>query len=221
MKYFKRSIFAAFALSTSALFGGSITVGVNNGGNTAPFSAVGTRYQEAYASSLFSSPIAITGIDFFRSTVGPLGTGTYQLSLSTIAGPVNSLSNVNFNGNLGPNNATFSVMTLSGAAPSVLSFSGGPFNYNPAQGNLLLDIQITNNGANGNATFEDGDSGGPSTIERYQNFADSNVGFGLVTEFDFGSVSSAPEPGTFVLLGVGLFGIAGWRFRRVWGPAGA
>ncbi len=47
-------IVAALAVSTSALFGGSITVGVNNGGNGFPFGASGTRYQEAYSSSLFS-----------------------------------------------------------------------------------------------------------------------------------------------------------------------
>jgi hypothetical protein len=52
---------------------------------------------------------------------------------------VNSLSNVNFNSNLGANNAAFASMALSGTAPSVLSFTGGPFNYDPSQGNLLLD----------------------------------------------------------------------------------
>src|ERR1700730_6177445 len=135
MKYFKRLIVVVFAVSTSALFGGSITVGVNNGGNAFPFGASGgTRYQEAYSSSLFSGPIAITGIDFFQSGAGgTLWGGTYQLSLSTISASVTSLSSVNFNSNLGANNAIFTVMPLSGTAPSVLSFAGGPFNYDPSQ----------------------------------------------------------------------------------------
>jgi hypothetical protein len=143
VKYFKQLFVVVFAVSSSALFGGSITVGANNGGNGFPFGASGTRYQEAYSSSLFSGPITITGIDFFRSGAsGTLGSGTYQLSLSTISGSVNSLSNVNFNSNLGANNAAFASTALSGTAPSVLSFTGGPFSYDPSQGNLLLDSRL-------------------------------------------------------------------------------
>jgi hypothetical protein len=74
VKYFKQLFVVVFAVSSSALFGGSITVGANNGGNGFPFGASGTRYQEAYSSSLFSGPITITGIDFFRSGAsGTLG----------------------------------------------------------------------------------------------------------------------------------------------------
>ena len=216
---FLKPVVAALAVSTSALFGGSITVGVNNGGNGFPFGASGTpgnRYQEAYSSSLFSGPITITGIDFFRSGVnGTLWGGTFLLSLSTISANVNSLSNVFFNSNLGANNALFASMTLSGAAPAVLSFTGGPFLYDPSQGNLLLDISIANLANNSpSAAFEDENGSGPPTIARYQNFGFGTVGYGLVTQFDAGAVAT-PEPGTLGLLGVALIGMAGWRLRRV------
>jgi hypothetical protein len=213
MKYFNRLIVVALAVSASALFGGSITVGVNNGGNGAPFGAFsGTRYQEAYSGSLFSSPIAITGIDFFQSgAVGTLRGATYQLSLSTISASVNSLSNVNFDSNLGPDNAIFATLALSGNAPSVLIFTGGPFSYDPSQGkNLLLDMKITNPTSGATAFFKDENGSGPSTIARYQDAGlFGTVGYGLVTQFDSGAATSAPEPGTFVLLSVALIGMAG------------
>jgi hypothetical protein len=216
-KYFCRLVVAS-AISTSSLFAASLTVGTNTGGNAFPFGqpvgGVGTRYQEAYSSTLFSGPIAITGIDFFLSSAGTLWGGTYTLSLSTISADVNTLSDSNFDSNRGANNTLFTSVALSGAAPSTLSFTGGPFSYNPAQGNLLLDIQITNlANVPGTAAFQDGDGAGPATIARYHNFGIATTGFGLVTRFDFAAVNT-PEPGTFVLLGAGLLAIAGRRFRR-------
>jgi hypothetical protein len=218
------ALFFLSCVSAGTLFGGSVTLGVDNGGNVFPFGtpatpSPGTRYQEAYASTYFSSPISITGIDFFlqEGGAGSLYSGTYTLSLSTIAAGVGTLSPTNFDSNLGANNAVFETVALSGAAPSTLSFTGGPFNYDPSQGNLLLDIQISN-GSAGNpvAQFQDGNGTGPSTIVRYQNFGSSvSPGFGLVTRFDFTTTTSdVPEPGTWTLLGCGLAGLFVRRFRR-------
>jgi hypothetical protein len=175
----------------------------------------GTRYQEAYASSNFSGPISVTGIDFFiqAGEGGSLYGGTYQLSLSTIAANINSLSNTNFNSNLGPDNAVFDIAALSGAAPNTLTFTGGPFSYDPAKGNLLLDIQISDPVAGGSPTgsFQDGFGSGPPGIVRYQNFSAGTTGQGLVTEFDFTSV---PEPGTLAFLGCGSVGLLIKRYWR-------
>lgn len=217
--HFTHVVCASIVLSGLTLSAGSLTVGVNNGGNFFPFGGpaagyAGTRYQEAYSSTLFSGPISITGIDFFLATAGNLFDATYKLSFSTITAGVNSLSDTNFNSNLGPDDTVFDTVTLSGAAPNKLTFTGAPFSYNPANGNLLLDIQITNPVAtSGVAYFEDGDISGLSTISRYHDFGVGTTGFGLVTEFDFGS-SSAPEPGTLVLLSVGLAGIFVRRLRH-------
>lgn len=202
----KRSIFAlACALTASA---GSITVGTDNGGNTFPFggpiTGPGTQYQEAYSSSLFSGPITITAIDFFLqpsdlNILYDLYDATFTLTLSTITEGVDSLSDTDLDSNLGSDNTLFTSVSLSGLAPDELTFTGTPFLYNPADGNLLLNIEISNIAGNGTAPFEDVGPDGPSTIARYQNFGDGTTGFGLVTEFDY-----APEPGTLALFAAGL-----------------
>jgi hypothetical protein len=218
-----KNISALLALawfSALTVSGGSLTVGANNGGNCVPFgcNGVGTnRYQEAYANSLFSplGPISITGLDFFLVAAGNLAVGTYQLSLSTITADVNSLSNTNFDSNLGPDNTLFTTVALSGASPSELTFTGGPFLYNPANGNLLLDVQVRDAVlGTGGAMFEDGSGSGPGTIARYQDTVLGTTGYGLVTRFDYGAVGGVPEPGTLGLLACGLAGVLIRRFRR-------
>ena len=105
------------------MFGGSITLGTDNGGNAFPFGGsvgAGTRYQEAYASADFSGPISIT-----------------------ITTDINLLSDTDFDANLGVDNTLFQTVALSGPAPAELSFTGGPFFYSPANGNLLLDFTIS------------------------------------------------------------------------------
>ena len=197
------------ALTVSA---GSMMVGVDNTGNYFPFgfpaAGPGTQYQEAYSSSLFSGPISISGIDFFLQPGGldnALYEATFTLSLSTITTDVNDLSDTNLNSNVGANNTFFTTLSLSGLSGNELNFTGIPFMYNPAAGNLLLDIQITSINCTGAAAFEDDGPDGPPTIARYQNFGAGTSGFGLVTEFDF--CSEAPEPGSLGLIAVGLTGI--------------
>lgn len=198
-------------VSIGTLLGSSITVGVDNGGNGFPFGGPfltnpGTTYQEAYASSDFSGPELITGIDFFQQAGfnGPLYSGTYTLSLSTIGANIGSLSSTNLVSNLGLNNTVFNTVVLSGSAPSKLTFTGTPFLYDPTQGNLLLNITVTGGSGGKGVAFQDNEGVGTS-VARYQNFGNNNgLGFGLVTEFDTSNGPAVPEPGTLSLFGCGL-----------------
>jgi hypothetical protein len=93
-----------------------------------------------------------------------------------------------------------------------------PFAYNPATGDLLLEVDVTNQdnvantGANG---YNCADFTGTQVDRAY---CLTNVGCvggtlgALVTTFN-----AVPEPGTLVMVGsdlIGLAGIAGRRFMR-------
>jgi hypothetical protein len=83
--------------------------------------------------------VDITGITFFAVPTTTIS-GDFTVNLSTTSakttfGP-RGLSDI-YATNIGADNAQF----FSGTVTDVLSFSGGPFPYNPSQGNLLLDVK--------------------------------------------------------------------------------
>jgi hypothetical protein len=213
------AILAAF--SGTSVYADSIIIGslTPNGGNSDPFGGTlpgftGTRYQQAYASSDFDGlgPIEITSISFVNSDPSggaPLAASTYTFSFSTITAGIDTLSNTNFNGNLGPNNTLFAIVPLSGTAPSILTITGStPFLYDPSQGNLLLDIVVSPGGVPFLSSLVSGaafDSPlAPGVFSRYQNFSENGtgVGAGLSTEFSF----ATPEPAAIgpTMLGIVL-----------------
>ena len=95
------------------------------------------------------------------------------------------------------------------------------FKFDPSQGNLLLDIFASNqdNVPNGPGdSYNDADNSG-NYISRVYAFNGSNSGtadsIGLVTTFGTGQTTATPEPGSLVLLGSGLIGIAGVIRRKL------
>ncbi|MFN6468104.1 MAG: PEP-CTERM sorting domain-containing protein [Nostoc sp. SerVER01] len=195
----------------------SITIGAPGdlgSGDCAPFGCV-LRYQQVYDASLFSSPILIDTISFFNQNFQPgsISAATYTINFSTTTKAVNALSST-FADNIGANNQSFFVGSLSGAITNgKFSITGNNFLYDPSQGNLLLDIS-KDAGSFDFSVFLDSQNGSaPSgTISRVYSFDNSpsgitNDNYGLVTEFSF-NTQSVPEPTSIIgLLGLGAFGV--------------
>jgi hypothetical protein len=209
------------AAATAVLSAGMIVVGAPaNGHNYFPFGGpglgAGTRYQQAYAAVDFTGlgVMSINAIEFYelQSDNGNFRSGTYEFYLSTITAGINTLSNTNFNANLGPNNALFASLTLSGAAPSTFTITGTPFTFDPGTGNLLLDIRVSNTSGSDAVAFASrgGDNG---IFARYQDFGAGTIGYGLVTGFNYGG-TAVPEPASGLLVGLGAIALGALLRRR-------
>jgi hypothetical protein len=212
-----RALVLAFGTFCSVAAAGTITIGTTNGvGNNFPFGVTYLgEYQQVYNGALFSGPVDITGITFFLQT-GTTTTisGDFTIDLSTTSATTafgaGGLSDI-YADNIGANNAQF----FSGTVTNVLSFIGGPFLYNPAQGNLLLDVNVlspiglTSSLADGcssdtNRVFNLGGNGSPIQGGIDCPTGPNTSGFGgLETEFTF-TPAGTPEPSTLMMLATGL-----------------
>lgn len=187
-----------------------ITVGTATSANCYPFGCFGdsegTRYQQVFSAAAFSGPITINNISWYtsnRNGAGKFESASYTVSLSTTGKTVNHLDENNLDNNLGSNHQFFGNYLLSGNAQPVLTFSGKAFNYDPTQGNLLLDIRfygltaLAPKSAFMESTFRD-----PYTSRAYtmsQGTMQDNSG--LVTTFNLLPV---PEPASYAMLMAGL-----------------
>ena len=196
----------------------SVEGNANNGFpfNIGAFSASSMRYQQGFAASQFSSlsgPALITQIAFrpdanagaFVSTLSSI-----QINLSTTTANPNALSST-FASNVG---ADDTVVFGAGALTLSSSFTGPvggpknfdiiitlstPFLYNPANGNLLLDVRNFGGGftAQFDAEFGSGDGVSRGYFGNVNSATGSTDDLGLITRFTFES-AVVPEPSTYL-----------------------
>jgi hypothetical protein len=225
MKSFKYAAVLLLGALTAATASAQITVGVpgSGQGTTYPLGqgAGYTKFQQFMSSSYFTSPFTVDAVTFYRSanSTGTFQQGTFSLYLNTTTTTL-----ANYSTNNPAANEVLANRTLIGTvvipnatttAPTI-TFSGlGQYMYNPALGNLLIDIDFAPVGAQfavGRATFDTfGDPAGNQSM-LVATISDPNVPFGstagsrgrgLVTTFGV-AATVVPEPSTYALMSAGL-----------------
>jgi hypothetical protein len=235
MKNLVKGLMLVALLAVGVLLHANVTVGTFDNGNCYPFlcndsgTSVGPTidYQQAYSHTAFPGVITITNLEFYYAAVfggsSVMIDGDYGIWLGTSANPYNALS-ANQVANRSADWTLVDSFTVSSNGcdfnPVCTINLATPFTYNPANGDLLLEV-IASNQANipngsGNGYMESDDTG--SLMWRNwclgaSDCASGNVDAnGLVTTFSTGT--SVPEPGTFVMLGSGLIGFASVLRRK-------
>jgi hypothetical protein len=204
-----------------------------NSDNGYPFNidSASMRYQQGYAASQFSSlagPSWITQIAFRPDApFGAVFATTFpsiQINLSTTTQNPNALSST-FASNVGGNDTVVFGLGALSLSSGFTGPAGGPkafdivitlttpFLYNPADGNLLLDVR--NYGGGAYTTQFDASTASTDGVSRGWYYSDVNAASGttdtggLITRFTFEPV---PEPSTYLagallLLPFGMHGI--------------
>lgn len=217
MKASNRIMGAVAALAFGAWLGGvapgsagTLVIGAPaTGQNFIPFGSVAgfPEYQQVYAKGDFSGTQTINDIEFYvYSGSGAPNTGVVTIKLSETSAPVNGLSTT-LSANFGTNTETVFHGLLPPLAGGVLEIAlSTPYTYNPASGNLLLDI-VEATPYSGGPGFEF--SSDPADPVFSRGFSGQTIpvanSSGLVTGF---VVAPGPTPGAG-LLGLAFLIVAG------------
>ncbi len=207
----------------------SVTVGSYDSGNCYPFmcndsgtsSGVSIDYQQAFNSAKFSGPINITTISWenYPFVAGDyiLG-GSYDFYWGYSAVGLGLSSNLasNYNGA-----ATYLGTGIGGfnSGPVLTLFLGTGFTYDPSLGDLILEIVVNDQDNIPNGTGNGYNWADYTGTDTNRAFCVTNSGCygaslgGLVTTF--GGTPAVPEPGTLVMFGSGILGLAGMLRRKI------
>ena len=238
---------AALALSGLAVSPAAaqttVTVGSlqsSYGGNLLPFGtgnqfSYPEEYQQIYGAGAFSGALAITSVSFASvSGFTPARSldATYDLTVSfsrTAASP--SAPSMIYAANFGPDSTTVFhgtvTRTLVGTGNTFdLTIPTSTFNYDPALGNLLLDIKVNTppTVSRDFPAFAIDLNSNLSRVRTYGGTQGADAGLGLVTRFMTGtnnfqsgpplpSASAAPEPSQAAALGLTTLGVLGLVLR--------
>ena len=188
--------------------------------NGLPFSqnCGNTRYQQIYSSSLFSGPVDILSLAFSPDSSG-LYSAVVDIRLTTTSVAVDGISS-NLDSNFVTplttvfSNTAFTQVVTGGPETFslVFDFASTPFFYNPASGNLLLDILISDQTP---YMFFSRSEGSGVFSRAYDSEVRGNntdlVGLRTLMQAETAAV---PDPGsTLLLFGMGLAGLRVWRKR--------
>ena len=217
-------LFVAAIAVAAPVFAGTITVNDTDSAIRFPFGTdaasatnyqTGATYQQIYSSTDFSgSPILITELAFSTSSlISDATSATLGLDVHLgVAATSAANPDTTFSANRGSDylDVFSGVLTFTPALNNtfdlVLNLSS-PFLYDPASGDLLLDISLTQAPTiTGTALYFGGDSS--ATDDRIFNAAPGTTGridFNtLATQFTFADSTAAPEPSSLLLFGSGI-----------------
>ncbi len=199
---------SAGTASANTVVPGNLANVTGDTGNTFPFhlgsqSPPQMHYQQIYAAAQFSGPGTITALRFRRwSGQAPFSTQgiSAQIDLAYAATSPATIS-PSFATNIGGGDVTVfngslnlsSSGTGSPAPFDIVINLATPFTYNPALGNLLLDVRVFNSPFT-SVFFDAADSAQQTVMSRLFAAGDANatqgtvgVNYGLITRFDFQS----------------------------------
>jgi hypothetical protein len=134
-----------------------LPTGPHAANNTFPFNQVGMTFHQLYVSSLFTGLNGGDPVEIQRLAFSPSTSVTYEAHVAirlgyTAAAPLGLLPPLQTGGGA-PNasgpmhlfyDAVVQQQVTSGTEGFSLTFDGAPFEYDPNQGNLLVEIIVTN-----------------------------------------------------------------------------